>query len=147
MPDEGSGGRGPKSPRVWSRRRRSSAVPVLLPSLDRLSTLIERVVELVDAVGGTQTAPRPAPEPPREPTQAALPKAGEEVWLAFVPSPQGYRLHELRTEPPQRGGVLELEEGRYRVIRLAPSPLPGDGRRCAYVEREEPPVEDRTFDA
>ena len=133
--------------RVWSRRRSSSVPPVLLPSLDRLSTLIERVVELVDAVGGTQTAP--SPEPSREPAEPGFGKAGakEEVWLAFVPSPQGYRLLELRTEPPQRGGVLELEEGRYRVLRLAPSPLPGDGRRCAYVEREEPPAEDRTFDA
>ena len=134
---------------MWSKRRRPSAPPVLLPSLDRLSTLIERVVELVDAVGGTQTAPVPVSEPPREPAEAVVAKVGEEeeVWLAFVPSPQGYRLLELRTEPPQRKGVLELEDGRYRVLRLAPSPLPGDRRRCAYVEREEPPAEDRTFDA
>ena len=145
MPDEGSGGRSPKSPRVWSRRRRPAVSPVLLPSLDRLSTLIERVVELVDAVGGTEasTEPTEAPAPP----EAVAAEPVETVWLAFVPSPQGYALVERTGAAPAPGDVLELADGRYRVVRLAPSPLPGDARRTAYVEREEPSVEDRTFDA
>ena len=133
---------------VWSKRRRASVPPVLLPSLDRLATLIDRVVELVDAVGGSQAPdaePEPAPEPPREP----LPAAGtqEAAWLAFVPSAHGYRLVERPGAAPSSGQVLELDDGLYRVVRLSPSPLPRDGRLCAYVEREEPPAEDRTFDA
>ena len=127
--------------RVWSRRRSSSVPPVLLPSLDRLSTLIERVVELVDAVGGTE------PAPAAEEAEPAVVPSGAEMWLAFVPSPHGYRLLELRSAAPERGGVLELEDGPYRVVRVSPSPLPNDRRRCAYVEREEPPAGDRTFDA
>ncbi len=132
---------------VWSKRRRSSVPPVLLPSLDRLATLIDRVVELVDAVGGSQAPepePVPAPEPPRE---SVAPVGAEVAWLAFVPSAHGYRLVERPGAAPSSGELLELDDGLYRVIRLAPSPLPRDGRLCAYVEREEPPAEDRTFDA
>lgn len=145
---------------MWSRRRRRSVPPVLLPSLDRLSTLIERVVELIDAVGAAQAPapePEPVPESTREPEPVAEPTrelpavavdgVGTKVWLAFVPSPHGYRLVERRGAPPVPGAVLELDDARYRTLRLAPSPLPGDGRRCAYLEKEEAPREDRTFDA
>lgn len=132
---------------MWSigRRRSSSTSPVILPSLDRLSTLIERVVELVDAVGSTRVpAPEPVPEGAREAEPAP---AVEEQWLAFVPSPHGYRLVERDGELPAPGEVVELDDGPYRVLRIAPSPLPRDRRRCAHVEREEPPEETRTFDA
>jgi hypothetical protein len=146
--DEGSGGRVPKSPRMWSRRRRRSAPPVILPSLDRLATLIERVVELIDAVGATQSqAPEPDAGHPREPSAVPVADGGEEAWLAFVPSPDGYRLFERAGPPPRGGEALELDGERYRVLRFAPSPLPGDRRRCAYLEREEPPSQDRSFDA
>lgn len=132
---------------MWPRRGRRSAPPVILPSLDRLSALIERVVELVDAVGGTSVpSPEPVPEPSREPEPAAE-RAGGGVWLMFVPSPHGYRLLERKGAAPAPGDVVELEEGRFRVLRLARSPLPADRRECAYVEREEPPGEDRSFDA
>src|SRR5919112_859479 len=103
---------------MWPKGRRRSAPPVLLPSLDRLSTLIERVVELIDAVGATQT---PAPESAAEPTQETPAVAADdvdyEVWLAFVPSPQGYRLIEERGAPPLAGNALDLDDGRYRVLR------------------------------
>lgn len=126
--------------------------PVILPSLDRLSTLIERVVELIDAVGATQepapeSVPDPAPESPNVSPPAAAGTTVREAWLAFVPSPHGYRLVEREGSPPARGEALVLEDGRYLVLRLAPSPLPGDARRCAYLEREEPLLEARTFDA
>jgi hypothetical protein len=137
---------------MWPKGRRPSAPSVILPSLDRLSTLIERVVELVDAVGTTPVpAPEPVPEPPRDVAEPArMPAAAEsreEAWLAFVPSPSGYRLVERDGPLPAAGAVLELTEGRFRVLRLAPSPLPRDGRRCVHMEREEPPAEARTFDA
>ena len=127
---------------MWSRRRRPAAPPVLLPSLDRLAALIERVVELVDALGGSEASPaEPRPAAPAEPPPE------DEVWVAFVPSPHGYRLLERRGGRPDPGQMLELDDGSYRVLRLAPSPLPGDKRRCAFVEREEPRAEDRTLDA
>ena len=42
---------------MWFRRRRRQLPPVLLPPLDRLSELVDRVVTLLDE------APTPAPEP------------------------------------------------------------------------------------
>jgi hypothetical protein len=38
-------------------------------------------------------------------------------------------------EPPSPGTEVELEEGgRFTVSKLGPSPLPDDGRACAYLQ-------------
>jgi hypothetical protein len=136
----------------------------VLPSLDRLAGLIERVVELVDEVsGGPVAAPQPKAEPPpalpappvsqpqaqpqpQAQSRAAEVAASDGAWLAFVGSPHGYALVELRGAPPAPGNELEINGARYRVVRHSPSPLPGDGRRCAVVEMEEPPEPERTSD-
>jgi len=112
---------------MWPWRRRRLSPPVLLPALDRLAELIERVVALLDQVS---LAPEPA----------------SDGWLALVPSPEGYRLLAHDGAPPARLATVELELGRFVVLRLGPSPLPGDLRRCAFVERQEPPSAERTFD-
>jgi hypothetical protein len=54
-------------------------------------------------------------------------------YLLFVSKPSGYELREREGEPPEVGSVVEEEDGRLRVTKLAPSPLPGDQRRCAYL--------------
>ena len=54
--------------------------------------------------------------------------------LLFVWKPTGYELREQDGELPSVGTVLELEEGRQEVNRVAPSPIPGDARRCAYLQ-------------
>jgi hypothetical protein len=129
---------------MWfRRRRRRSPPPILLPSLDRLAELIERVVALLDEVS---LAPEPAPRGEivlnqHNPGPAPAP-AG---WLAFVHSADGYRLLEQEGEPPARNTTIELDGGAFTVLRLGPSPLPGDRRRCAFVEQEPSPAE-RTFD-
>ena len=129
------------------RRRRNDDDTVVLPSLDRLSGLIERVVELVDAVGDAKQVPAPEPvaEPPREALEPAPPAAGAAVgWVAFVHSPHGYRLVDGPGAAPARGELVELEGARYRVVKVARSPLPDDRRRCAYLEGEEPQEADRS---
>lgn len=139
---------------MWFRRlfgRRRPPPPVLLPSLDRLAELIERVVELLDEVGRSPArapAPAPAPNPVAEPepSTVANPAPPVDGHVLFVPWPDGYRLLEREGAPPARGDSLELGEDEFSVLRLGPSPLPGDRRRCAYLEREEPPKVDRTFD-
>ena len=128
------------------RRRRQPLPPVLLPSLDRLAELIERVVALLDQVS---LAPVPVPESSPAPGEIVLkqhnPEPASDGWVALVPSPEGYRLLQRDGSPPDRGAAVELEGGPFLVLRLGPSPFPGDRRRCAYLE-QEPPSAERTFD-
>ena len=56
-----------------------------------------------------------------------------DAYLLFVWKPSGYELRERDGEPPGLGEVVEEQDGRLRVTKLAPSPLPGDDRRCAYL--------------
>lgn len=53
--------------------------------------------------------------------------------LLFVWSPAGYTLVDQPGEPPQVGAQIENGDQRYRVTKIAPSPLPGDSRPCAYL--------------
>jgi hypothetical protein len=53
--------------------------------------------------------------------------------LLFVCAPTGYQLVVRSGEPPQPGSVLEDDQRRFRVTKLAPSPLPDDPRPCAYL--------------
>ena len=55
--------------------------------------------------------------------------------LLFVSKPSGYELVERDGDAPAPGAVIELEEGvRFTVAKLGPSPLPNDGRLCAYLQ-------------
>ncbi|MGH3103110.1 MAG: hypothetical protein ACRDN6_03310 [Gaiellaceae bacterium] len=56
------------------------------------------------------------------------------TYLIFVWKPSGYVLEERQGEPPTVGSELELGDGRQQVIKLGPSPLPGDDRTCAYLQ-------------
>jgi hypothetical protein len=75
------------------------------------------------------------------------PPAPAAGWVAFVSTAHGYRLTELPGAAPQPGDRVEVDGAAYRVVRTGPSPLPGDARRCAYVDGEEPREADRTSDA
>jgi hypothetical protein len=136
---------------MWFRRlfrRRRPPPPVLLPSLDRLAELIERVVELLDEVA-LGPAREPTPETTSEPNAVAspAPNPGRAVrgHVVLASSPDGYRLFERDGPPPARGDLIEIEGETLTVLRFGPSPLPGDWRRCAYLGKEPPKV-DRTFE-
>ena len=143
---------------MWFRRlfrRRRPPPPVLLPSLERLAELIERVVELLDevaAVPGRAAPPRRARVPAGARTRsraerAPNPAPSVDGHVLLVPWPDGYRLLEREGAPPGRGRLCSTSRRvGFSVLRLGPSPLPGDRRRCAYLERQEPPQVDRTFD-
>ena len=145
---------------MWFRRRRRQA-QLDMSALDGLADLVERIVALLpDQPGKRQSQPAPEPiqtvvrvqtlEPPTEPGPEAVPEPVEPVEepppLLFVASPSGYRLVEPAVAARARGDRVVLVDGTYRVLRLGPSPLPGDRRRCAFVEREEPSAEARTPD-
>jgi hypothetical protein len=73
----------------------------------------------------------------REPGSASgrdLAVQGTPPTLAFVPG-SGYRLVEIEPGPLEPGGTMVVGDEEYRVARIGPSPLPGDGRRCAYLVR------------
>ena len=55
-------------------------------------------------------------------------------YLLFISKPTGYELRERDGEHPSIGDVVEEEDGRMPVSKLAPSPLPGDSRQCAYLQ-------------
>jgi hypothetical protein len=54
--------------------------------------------------------------------------------LLFVWTTQGYELRERDGEPPQVGSDVEEDGAVFRVAKVAPSPLPGDARPCAYLQ-------------
>ena len=58
---------------------------------------------------------------------------GDGRYLLFVTKPTRYDLREREGEPPQVGQEVDEGDGRMRVTKVAPSPLPGDSRRCAYL--------------
>lgn len=51
----------------------------------------------------------------------------------------GYKLDEREGPPPQIGDAIEVERTPFRCVRVMPSPLPADRRRCAVLE-PAPPV-------
>jgi len=57
----------------------------------------------------------------------------EGTYLLFVWTPNGYELREQQGELPESGAEIEVGEQRLRVTKIAPSPLPGDSRLCAYL--------------
>lgn len=56
------------------------------------------------------------------------------TYLVFVWKPTGYELRERDGDVPSVGSMVDEEEGRMLVTRVGPSPLPGDDRRCAYLQ-------------
>ena len=58
---------------------------------------------------------------------------GAQQYLLFVWKPSGYELVEQDGEAPSVGAQVEFEGKQLLVTKLAPSPLPGDRRVCAYL--------------
>jgi hypothetical protein len=54
-------------------------------------------------------------------------------YLLFVAKPSGYELREQDGDPPGVGSEVEFDGQLLRVTKVAPSPLPGDKRPCAYL--------------
>jgi hypothetical protein len=55
-------------------------------------------------------------------------------YLLFVWKPTGYELREAEGEVPSVGSEVEQDDGKFLVSKIAPSPLPGDSRQCAYLQ-------------
>ncbi len=55
-------------------------------------------------------------------------------YLLFVWKTSGYELRDRDGDPPAVGEQVEEDETPMTVTKVAPSPLPHDERRCAYVQ-------------
>jgi len=66
-----------------------------------------------------------------------IPTAASEGCVAFAPTSAGYRLVAIAGAPPELGSTIELDDcdGPLVVTRYGRSPLPLDGRPCAYLDR------------
>ena len=58
----------------------------------------------------------------------------QKTYLAFRWTTAGYELHEETGELPDVGATVEADGTRWTVVKVAPSPLPNDGRLCAYLQ-------------
>jgi hypothetical protein len=56
------------------------------------------------------------------------------TYLLFIWKPTGYELREAEGEVPAVGAEVEQDEQKLQVTKVAPSPLPGDTRLCAYLQ-------------
>jgi hypothetical protein len=56
------------------------------------------------------------------------------TYLVFAWAPTGYAFHEGEGDPPPVGARVTVNGREHAVAKLARSPLPGDGRLCAYLE-------------
>jgi hypothetical protein len=54
--------------------------------------------------------------------------------LVFLCAPSGYGLDEREGDAPEVGSEVDDVTGRFVVTKVAASPLPGDSRRCAYLQ-------------
>jgi len=54
-------------------------------------------------------------------------------FLLFAWSPDGYRLQERDGELPAVGAEIRDDGRALEVVKVGPSPLPGDSRLCAYT--------------
>jgi hypothetical protein len=57
-----------------------------------------------------------------------------EGFLLFLSKPTGYVLVERDGDPPAAGAELVEGEDTVRILKVGPSPIAGDRRRCAFCE-------------
>ena len=106
--------------RAAAVERREEAVRLRERELERRAGDLAELARQLDELGETLAAAGLRPE--REDEHVVLAVDGR-YHLAVRPGPV-----------PKPGEIVELEDGRYRCIRVAGSPLPGDDRRCAVLE-------------
>jgi hypothetical protein len=87
---------------------------------------VEHLERAVAATNGIE-------KPPAAADTAAAPRISS-GYVVFVCSPYGYRLLALDGELPGPGSRIVVDNVEAVVAKLGPSPLPGDVRRCAYLD-------------
>jgi hypothetical protein len=106
--------------------RREGAVRLREEELERRAVEIAALARRLDELGGVLG----------EIHTLRLPRDDEYVALL---AGDRYRLLTIAGPPPLSGELLEVEHELHRCVRVTGSPLPGDDRRCALLERADAP--------
>ena len=106
--------------RAAAVERREEAVRLRDQELEHRAGEIAELARQLDELGKTLAAAGPQPE--RQDEHVVL-AAGARYHLAVRPGPA-----------PKPGDLVVLDDGPFRCLRVAASPLPGDDRRCAVLE-------------
>lgn len=99
----------------------------------------------MDPAGARELAKRIAEEEQRRSNAAGQFEASAsdgrdgdaDTHILFIWHSSGYQLLSRDGAVPQAGAEISLSDqggGRYLVSKVGPSPLPGDRRRCAFLE-------------
>lgn len=66
--------------------------------------------------------------------EPALALPTETIFLALVGTPSGYTLCAVEGDAPVPGDSVTIDGVEHIVAKVGRSPLPGDTRRCAYLD-------------
>jgi hypothetical protein len=79
-----------------------------------------------------------APAAPRDEVRAAASSRDRPSgYVLFIATAAGYQLLDQDATPGAAGDVIHIprvSETGFRIAKIGASPLPGDERRCAYLE-------------
>jgi len=112
-----------------SRPELDEAFPTLPAALSKAAMVMESEARRLWEAEAELDQPAAAEAPEAEET--AEPDPG---YVLFVWSPAGYALLTRSGEPPPVGSEVGVSGGRLVVMKIGPSPLPGDRRRCAFLD-------------
>ncbi|MGL6279604.1 MAG: hypothetical protein ACRC50_08645, partial [Gaiella sp.] len=116
---------------VEERRRELGAVELLRASVERREEALARREEELERASAAVAAAAEAAAA----TQAAAPldHARDDAHVVVLPR-DGYRLVARPGPAPPAGTSLDLDGLTFSVTHVGRSPLPGDDRRCAFLE-------------
>jgi DNA repair exonuclease SbcCD ATPase subunit len=121
-----------------ARRSELGAVELRRAAAERLEEALQRrQADLERASGELRERAAQLDERERETQAQIAPEtpAGRTDMHVLVVARDGYRIVEAPGPAPDAGSELVLAGDRFTVTRTGPSPLPGDDRRCAFLER------------
>ena len=118
------------------RRKAAGERPSLHEELAPLWTHLAGQRELLAGLAARlEHAVRPRPLRELPAPQAPAPAPEPQAHLLFLTTHEGYELLERDGAAPVAGTEIALADGRRaEVVKVGPSPLPGDWRRCAFAQ-------------
>jgi hypothetical protein len=123
---------------VEGRRRELGAVELQRASVERREAAVRLQEEQLERRGlELGELARRLDEPRSSPAQ---PTARDDEYVALLAG-ERYELMTLPGPPPTQGAAVEIDGELHRCTRVTSSPLPGDDRRCALLERIARPLD------